>query len=193
MRHALRLERHHELETVGGDILEIGGVVIRREGVLGAAIGRDLAVELARLVGIGRLEHQMLEIMRDAGLGERLVGGARLVPDHLADHGRAVVGDHHDLQPVGQRRVSGLNMAARAGGAASQAAASMARASLAKVRGTEAHIKPLPLVEGGRRSRWPARPDTRRTGGPLGTSRPVRALRKSGRCPASARCSCCGE
>ena len=56
---------------------------------------------------LGALEHQMLEEMREAGFAGRLVGRADLVPDHLRDHGRAVVGDHHDLQAVAEREAGG--------------------------------------------------------------------------------------
>ncbi len=34
------------------------------------------------------------------GFAGRLVGGADLVPHHVRDDRRAVVGDHHDLHPV---------------------------------------------------------------------------------------------
>ena len=51
---------------------------------------------------VGRLEHQMLEEMGDARDALGLVGGADLVPDHVGDDRRAVIGDHHDLQAVGE-------------------------------------------------------------------------------------------
>ena len=50
----------------------------------------------------GALEHQMFEKMREARFAGRLVGGADLVPDHLRDHRRAVIRDHHDLQAIGE-------------------------------------------------------------------------------------------
>ena len=55
----------------------------------------------------GALEHQMFEEMREPGFAGRLVGGADLVPDHLRDDRRAVIRDHHDLQPVGKREAGG--------------------------------------------------------------------------------------
>ena len=41
---------------------------------------------------VRRLEHQMLEEVRDAGDALGLIGGADLVPDHVRDDGGAVVG-----------------------------------------------------------------------------------------------------
>ena len=55
----------------------------------------------------GALEHQMFEEMREPGFAWRLVGRADLVPDHLRDDGRAVIGDHHHLQAVVERESGG--------------------------------------------------------------------------------------
>ena len=101
--HAVGFELHHQLEPVGGDVLEIGRVVMRGEGVLLAAILRDDAREIARRHRLGAAEHQMLEEMRGARFADDLVGGADLVPDHLRHDRRAMIGDDDDLQPVRQR------------------------------------------------------------------------------------------
>jgi hypothetical protein len=75
---------------------------VGREGVLAPAVARDRAAEFARLELVGALEHQMLEIVRDARLAARLVGRADVVPDHVGDDRRAHIGDDHDLEPVGE-------------------------------------------------------------------------------------------
>jgi len=51
------------------------------------------------------LEHQMFEGKVREPDYRRLVGGADLVPDHLAHYRGAVIGDHHDLHAVGKREV----------------------------------------------------------------------------------------
>ncbi len=87
-------------ERVGRHRLVEGGVVVGGEGVLAAADLGDLGAELAgRMVGRA-LEHQVLEEMRDAGFSGRLVGAADLVPDHMGDDRRAMVGDNHDFHAV---------------------------------------------------------------------------------------------
>ena len=56
---------------------------------------------------LGRLEHQVLEEVGDAGDAPRLVGGADPVPDHVGDDRRAVVGDDHHLHAVGELELVG--------------------------------------------------------------------------------------
>jgi hypothetical protein len=53
---------------LGGDTLEIGGVVIRGEGVVGPADSRATKCATAPLLSmlVRRLEHQVFEEMRDA-------------------------------------------------------------------------------------------------------------------------------
>ena len=98
--HPVGFHAHHQVEPVGGDALEIGGVIGRGEGVVVAAVLRDDPAELAVRQLVGRLEHQMLEEMRDARLPRRLVGRSDPVPDHVGDHRRTAVLDHHPHQPV---------------------------------------------------------------------------------------------
>ncbi len=103
------------IQPVGGDALEIGGVIGRCESVVVAAVRRDDLAELTVRQLVGRLEHQMLEKMREAGFALGLVGRSDTVPDHLGDDRCAVILDHHPLQAVGQRE--GLEVAgARLGG-----------------------------------------------------------------------------
>ena len=86
-----------------------GGVVVGGEGVFAAADLGDGAVELAGLV-VGRaLEHQMFEEMGDAGFAGRLVGAADLVPDHVGDDRRAVVGDDDHFHAVVEQEIRHLD------------------------------------------------------------------------------------
>ena len=93
------------LELLARDALEVAGVVARGEGVLLAADGRDGLRERALRILLGALEHQMFEEMREPGLAGGLVGGADLVPDHVGDDRRAVVGNDHDFEAVGEREM----------------------------------------------------------------------------------------
>ena len=103
--HAVGLELHQHLEMLARGALEIAGVVARREGVLLAADGRDRLGELALRVILRALEHQMFEEMGEPGLAGGLVGGADPVPDHVGDDRRAVVGDDHHFEAVGEREM----------------------------------------------------------------------------------------
>ncbi len=94
-------------ELLARHALEVAGVVGRGEGVLVAADAQHGLRELAGRVLGGALEHQMLEEMRQPRFAGRLVGRADLVPDHLRHDRRAVIGDHHHLQPVVEREAGG--------------------------------------------------------------------------------------
>ncbi len=85
--------------------LKKGRVVGRREGIFLPAETGDRAAEVAERVLRGALEHQVFEEMGDAGLAGRLVGRAHLVPDHVGDDRRAVIGNDHHLQAVREREV----------------------------------------------------------------------------------------
>ena len=101
--HPVGLQPHDELQLVGRDGLEIGGVVPRGEGVLLAADARDPFREFLGLHRLGAAEHQMFEEMGGARAAALLVGGADLVPDPVR-HGRCPVVRHDDdLQPVLER------------------------------------------------------------------------------------------
>ena len=100
--HAVGFHLHHRAEPILGDALEVCGRVLAGEGVVLAAEASDDFGELADRDLVGRLEHQMLEEVGDAGTSALLVGGADPVPDHVGDDGRAVVGDDHDLHAVGR-------------------------------------------------------------------------------------------
>ena len=113
--HAVGLEFHHGLELLARHALVIAGVVVRGEGVFLAADARRRLREPAGRILRGALEHQVFEEMREAGFARRLVGGADLVPDHVGDDRRAVVGNDDQLEPVRQREVGDLG-AGRLGG-----------------------------------------------------------------------------
>ena len=103
VRHAVRLDLHHQVQPIDRERLEVGGVIDTGEGVLRAAVARDDAREFARRQNLGALEHQMLEEMSDAGNADRLVGGADFVPDHLGGDRCDMVLHHHHLEAIGQR------------------------------------------------------------------------------------------
>ncbi len=64
---------------------------MRGKGVLLATIAGDDPRELARPDVVRALEHEMFEQVGDAGLPERLVRGADLVPEHVAHHRHAMI------------------------------------------------------------------------------------------------------
>ena len=112
MRHAVGLHLHHGAELLLGDALVVGGDVLAGEGVVLAAEPGDDLGELADRDLVGRLEHQVLEEVGDAGDALGLVGGADLVPDHVRDDGRPVIGDDDDLHAVGERELAGAGLGA---------------------------------------------------------------------------------
>ena len=118
VRHAIGFHVHHGAEPLLGDALVIGGDVVAGERVVLAAEARNDLGEFADRDLVGRLEHQMLEEVRDAGDAFRLIGRSDLVPDHVRDDGRAVVGDHDHLHAVGERELcrSGLGVCGGEGG-----------------------------------------------------------------------------
>ena len=98
--HALCLHLHHQAQTVGGNPLEIGGVIPAGKGVVIAALRFDRVGKLTRGQIVGALEHQVFEEVCNAGMAGRLVCGAGAIPDHMGDDGGAVIFDHHEFQPV---------------------------------------------------------------------------------------------
>ncbi len=97
---AVGFERHHLLEVLARHALEEAGIVAGGEGILLAADLGDVLRERVAGILLGALEHQMFEEVRQAGLARRLVGGADLVPDHVGDDRRAMIGDHNDFKTV---------------------------------------------------------------------------------------------
>ena len=108
------------------------GIVAGGEGILLAADLGDVLREGVAGIFLGALEHQMFEEMRQAGFARRLVGGADLVPDHVGDDRRAMIGDHHDFKTVASVKsvTSARACAARRG--ASVASAKMSIGSFDK-------------------------------------------------------------
>ena len=105
--HAVGLELHHFRQLLARHALEIAGVVERGEGVFVAADPQHGLGEFTGGMFGCPLEHQMFEEVRQARFARRLVGGADLVPDHLRDDGRAVIGDHEHLQPIVEGEAGG--------------------------------------------------------------------------------------
>ena len=111
--HAVGLERHAGLEMLLGDLLEIGGEIVAGEGVLHAAdLGNEFR-ELALGMALGALEHQVFEEVGDARFARRIVGRAVAVPDHVGDDRRAMIGNDHDVEAVGQGEIRDLRRGRR--------------------------------------------------------------------------------
>ena len=137
-----------------GHALEIGGVVVAGEGIfLAADIGDDLGKDAVRIV-LCSLEHQVLKEVGNTGLAGRLIGGARLVPDHMGDHGGAVIGDHHHLKTVVQREAGqvrrndrrrfGRSLGKRQAGAQNKAGQHRGEEKAAPSRSGKCHLGDLP-------------------------------------------------
>ena len=100
--HPVGFHLHHQTQPVGGDPLEIGGVVQRGKGIVRPALRRDQFGKLARCNIFGALKHQMLQKMRDAGMARRLVRRPDPVPDHMHHDRGPVILDHHDIHAICQ-------------------------------------------------------------------------------------------
>ena len=100
--HPISLEFHQDAQMLLGDTLKIGGVIIRGEGVLLSAELRHGSREFALGMGFRALEHEMLEEMRDTRFPAWLIRGAGPIPDHMGHDRRAVIGDHDDIEPIGE-------------------------------------------------------------------------------------------
>ena len=107
VRHAIGLDLHHPFEPVGGDELEIAGIVPAGERILPAAIGGDDAGKFAGFPRLRPLEQQMFDEMGDAGFTGRLIDGAGPVPHHVQRDRRPPVDDDDAAQPVGEGKASG--------------------------------------------------------------------------------------
>ena len=101
--HAVGLEFHHLRQRIRANLLVVGGVVARGEGVLIAADSGNGGGEVAGSMFFRTLEHQVFEKMRNAGAARLLIGAANLVPDHMGDHGCAAIRNNDDLKSVLQR------------------------------------------------------------------------------------------
>ena len=99
-RHAIGLEPHQGGEMFLRGALEVGGIVVGGESVfLPAEFGHHLG-ELALRMGLGSLEHEMFQEMRDPRLPDRVIGRSVAVPDHVGDHGRPMIRDNHEGETV---------------------------------------------------------------------------------------------
>ena len=98
--HAVGFKRQHQRQAVDRNVLEIGREVPAGERILLTAVAGDQIVELALRHGLGAEEHQMFQKVGDARHPRRLVGRPDPIPQHVADHGRAAIGHHHDFEAV---------------------------------------------------------------------------------------------
>ena len=88
-----RVGRHH-FPVVGA--VGVGRSVQQRAGALQRR-------EIALVVVLGALEHQVLEEMREAGAARRLVLRADVIPEvHRHDRAGVILVDEH-VEPVGER------------------------------------------------------------------------------------------
>ena len=101
--HAVGLGEQQPLQVVGGDDLEIIGVIVAGRGVVIAADILGQPVELLGVEVARRLEHQMLEQMRKARTPARIVAPADIVPHLHRDIGGRGVADRIDAQAIGER------------------------------------------------------------------------------------------
>jgi hypothetical protein len=56
-------------------------------------------------MALGAFEHQVFEEVGDAGFARRIVGRAVAVPDHMGNDRRAMIGNDHDVEAVGQGEI----------------------------------------------------------------------------------------
>ena len=98
----IRLQTHHIGQAVGGNHLEVAGVVAAGEGVLAPPHGCHTARKLARRHAGRALEQHVLQHMGHAGMTIHLVHGADPHPEHVHGRGGASIGLDHQGQSVGQ-------------------------------------------------------------------------------------------
>jgi hypothetical protein len=53
--------------------------------------------------------------MGDARLAFRLIGGSNLIPHHVSDDGRAVIGNDDDLKPILQGEALDIDVESKSG------------------------------------------------------------------------------
>ena len=88
--------------------LEVAGVIKTGEGIVRPAMRCHRIGQLTGLQVCSFLEHEMLKKMRDPGLSWWFIGRSNFVPDHMHNHRRAVVLNHHDLHAIAQHEVCGF-------------------------------------------------------------------------------------
>ncbi len=103
--HPVGLHRHHQAQTIGGNPLEISGVIMAGKGVVGAAVFRHGFGQFTAGQCVGGLEQQVFQKMGHTGCAGRFIRGPGPIPDHVHHDGGAVVFDHHDLHSVVQREI----------------------------------------------------------------------------------------
>jgi hypothetical protein len=101
--HPIRLEIEHQRQRLGGEVLVVGGQVVRGVRVRGAARGLQPAVELLRPVLLRAVEHHVLEEVADAGDPGPLVARADAEEAVERADRQAAIREQPDLQPVLKR------------------------------------------------------------------------------------------
>ena len=79
--HAIGFEFQGQLDAIGREILEVGGEVLAREGVVHAAVFANEAGEGAFGIFRGALEHHMFKHMGQARTAHDFVARTDFVPD----------------------------------------------------------------------------------------------------------------
>jgi len=78
--HAVGFHLHHQGKAVGGDVLEIAGVILAGKRVVAAAVAGDDLGKLADPNVVGALEHEMFEHVGDARFARWLIRRAGAIP-----------------------------------------------------------------------------------------------------------------
>ena len=99
-RHAVRLQVHHHVQGLRGEVLVEDREILHREGVAAAPPRFEHLVEDALTVFLRSVEHHVLEQVRESGPPGSLI--ARADPEEgVVAHGRdRVVLEGQDLEPV---------------------------------------------------------------------------------------------
>ncbi len=99
-RHAVRLQVHHHVQGLRGEVLVVDRQILHREGVAAATLRFEHLVEDSLTVLLRSVEHHVLKQVRDPGPPGSLI--ARADPEEgVVAHGRdRMVLEGQDLQPV---------------------------------------------------------------------------------------------
>ena len=100
--HPVGLDVQGGLPAVGGEVEVVDRHVLAGPGVVVPAVALGEAVDVAGHQLFGSLEHQVFEVVRQAGLGQFLVRRADAVADHRGDHRRT--GDRLEEHPQSVRQ-----------------------------------------------------------------------------------------
>src|SRR3984885_5342668 len=93
---------------IAGHALKKTGIVAGGKSIFLAADFVDVLREGGAGILLGAFEHQVFEKMCEAGFTPGFVGGADLVPDHVRDHRRAMIGHDDNFKAVRQGEVGNV-------------------------------------------------------------------------------------